>query len=265
MITDFHAHVTVDVPAQLARARQAGVGRTVLQSTRIHPEAPTTLDGLRAEFARLAAVIGGEAGPEEEFHAAMDELRDALDAHPGEAVALANLRLTTTPTTASQARARLDDMLARPGFVGIGELTPAPGQAHLIEPALAVSADHGGVPVLVHGFAPNTADDLRTYASLAARYRTVPVVVGALGGLNWLELVDLARETPNLHIDLSSALQVFAVRAAVRELPERCLFGSNTPYGDVVAARHTVEAAVADPAVRDLVLGGNAARLLARG
>ncbi|MFI6002061.1 amidohydrolase family protein [Streptomyces sp. NPDC051366] len=262
MIIDFHAHVTVDVPAQLARGRQAGVGRTVLQSTRIHPEAPTTLDGLRTEFARLAAVIGGEASAEDEFHAAVDELRDALDAHPGEAVALANLRLTTT---AGQTRAWLDDMLARPGFVGIGELTPAPGQAHLIEPALEVSADHGGVPVLVHGFAPNTADDLRTYASLAARYRTVPVVVGALGGLNWLELLDLARETPNLHIDLSSALQVFAVRAAVRELPERCLFGSNTPYGDVVAARHTVEAAVADPAVRDLVLGGNAARLLARG
>ncbi|MFJ3203015.1 amidohydrolase family protein [Streptomyces sp. NPDC086989] len=262
MIIDFHAHVTVDVPAQLARARQAGVGRTVLQSTRIHPEAPTTLDGLRAEFARLLAVVGGEAGHEDEFEAAVDELRDAVEAHPGESVALAPVRLDTP---ADRTRARLDDLLARPGFVGIGELTPAPGRAHLIEPALAVSADHGGVPVLLHGFAPNTADDLRTYASLAARYRTVPVVVGALGGFNWPELVDLALDTPNLHIDLSSALQVFAVRAAVRELPERCLFGSNTPYGDVVAARHTVEAAVTDPAVRDLVLGSNAARLLTGG
>jgi hypothetical protein len=36
------------------------------------------------------------------------------------------------------------------------------------------------------------------------------------------------------------------------------------PCGDVAAARHTVEAAVADPAVRDLALGGNAARILAR-
>ncbi|MDH6118106.1 amidohydrolase family protein [Kitasatospora sp. GAS204B] len=262
MIIDFHAHVTVDLPAQLARAREAGVGRTVLQSTRIHPEAPTTLDGLRAEFARLVAVIGGEISPEEEFRAAVDELCAALDTHPDETVGLAGVRLNMT---ADRTRAWLDHMLARPGIVGIGELTPAPGQARLIEPALAVSADHGGVPVLVHGFAPNTADDLRTYASLAARHRSVPVVVGAFGGLNWLELVDLARETPNLHIELSSALQVFAVRAAVRELPERCLFGSNTPYGDVVAARHTVEAAVADPAVRDLVLGGNAARLLAGG
>ncbi|MHA6761854.1 amidohydrolase family protein [Streptacidiphilus sp. PAMC 29251] len=261
MIIDFHAHVTVDVPDQLARARKAGVGRTVLQSTRIHPEAPTTLEGLRAEFARLVAVVGGEVSPEDEFHAAVDELCAALDAHPDETVGLANVRLNMTD---DQMRTWLDTLLARPGIVGIGELTPAPGQAHLIEPALAVSADHGGVPVLVHGFAPNTAEDLRTYASLAARHRTVPVVVGALGGLNWLELVDLARETPNLYIDLSSALQVFAVRAAVRELPERCVFGSNTPYGDVVASRHTVEAAVADSAVRDLVFGGNTARLLTR-
>ncbi|WP_037604412.1 amidohydrolase family protein [Streptacidiphilus rugosus] len=260
MIIDFHAHVTVDVPAQLARARRAGVTRTVLQSTRVHPEAPTTLDGLRAEFARLVGVVGGEAAAEEEFRAAMAELCAALDAHPQEAVGLASARLGVDAerTTA----AWLDSALARPGIVGIGELTPAPGRAELIEPALAVSADHGGVPVLVHGFAPNTVEDLRTYAALAARYRTVPLVVGALGGFNWLELVDLALQTPNLHIELSSALQVFAVRAAVRELPERCLFGSNTPYGDVVAARRTVEAAVDDRAVLALVLGGNAARLV---
>ena len=33
----------------------------------------------------------------------------------------------------------------------------------------------------------------------------------------------------NLYVDLSSALQVFAVRAAAHEIPEQCLFGSNTP------------------------------------
>jgi uncharacterized protein len=83
--------------------------------------------------------------------------------------------------------------------------------------------------VLTHGFAPNTAQDLATYADLAARYPSVPLIVGAFGGLNCLQLIDLAHERRNLYADLSSALQVFAVRAAAHEIPEQCLFGSNTP------------------------------------
>ncbi|WP_035796754.1 amidohydrolase family protein [Kitasatospora mediocidica] len=260
MLFDLHAHVTVDVPAQLARARLAGVGRSVLLATRTHPEAPSTLEGLRAEFARLGAVVAGARASSDEFERATAELYAALDAHPGEVVGFAPVRLGLS---AEETGGWLERQLARPDVVGIGEVTPAPDRAQLIEPVLAAAAELGHVPVLVHGFAPNTAADLRSYAELAARFPRVPVVVGAFGGLNWLELLDLALERPNLYIDLSSALQVFAVRAAVRELPTRCLFGSNTPYGDVLAARATVEAAVTDPAVLELVLGGNLARLLA--
>ncbi|KAA2258049.1 amidohydrolase family protein [Solihabitans fulvus] len=259
MAFDLHAHVTVDVPAQLARARRAGVTRSVLLGTRVHPEAASTLDEVRAEFARLGTVIGGVQAPLADVAGAFAEVRAAVDAHPEEFVGFAGVPLGLG---ADETSAWLDDCLGQPGIVGIGELTPAPDRAELAEPVLAVSADHGGVPVLVHGFAPNTAADLRTYADLAARYPTVPVVVGAFGGLNWLTLVDLALARPNLHIDLSSAVQVFGVRAAVNALPERCLFGSNTPYGDVVAARSTVEAAVADRAVLDQVLAGNLLRLL---
>jgi len=83
-----------------------------------------------------------------------------------------------------------------------------------------------------------------------------------VGGLNCLQLIDLAHERRNLYVDLSSALQVFAVRAAAHEIPEQCLFGSNTPYGDVVAARHTVEAAISDPAVLQQILHNNTAALI---
>ncbi|WP_162958853.1 amidohydrolase family protein [Nocardia yunnanensis] len=155
----------------------------------------------------------------------------------------------------------VEPYLSRPDILGIGEVTPPPGQAARLDPVLSLSADHGGVPVLVHGFAPNTLDDLRTYAELAARYPSVPLVVGALGGLHALDLVELAMERSNLFIDLSSALQVFAVTAAAHEVPDQCLFGSNTPYGDVVAARHTVEAAIADRGVRTLVLEDNFQRI----
>ncbi|MCC9308623.1 amidohydrolase family protein [Kitasatospora sp. RB6PN24] len=258
MTTDVHAHVTVDVPAQLARARQAGVERTVLLPTSVHPEAAATNEELRAEFAGLMRRISGATLPEERFRAALDEVRRAVRAHPRETVGFASVPLELPEL---EIHRWVAEQLAHPEFVGLGELTPAPGGTAAVEPVLAAAADHGGVPVLVHGFAPNTLDDLRTYHLLAARYPAVPVIVGALGGMHALDLVELAADRPNLYLDLSSALQTFAVRAAARTVPEQCLFGSNTPYGDVVAARHTVESAVRDQAVLDLLLGGNFQRI----
>jgi len=116
--------------------------------------------------------------------------------------------------------------------------------------------------VLVHGFAPTALGGLRTYAELAAEHPRVPVIVGAFGGLSWPPLVDLAARRANLFPDTSGVLLVFGLRAAVRAPPEQCLFGPNTPYGDVLASGATLEAAVEDPTVRDLVLGGNLGRVL---
>jgi predicted TIM-barrel fold metal-dependent hydrolase len=259
MTIDVHAHVTVDPTSQLQRASRAGVDQTVLLSTRVHPEAADSPEQVRAEYSRLTTVIGGGATSTKAFEAGMNELRLALDAHPGTTVGFVNVALDQT---ANSIKAWIARYLAEARIVGIGELTPTPGATARIEPVLQASADHGGVPVLTHGFAPNTAQDLATYADLAARYPSVPLIVGAFGGLNCLQLIDLAHKRRNLYVDLSSALQVFAVRAAAHEIPEQCLFGSNTPYGDVVAARHTVEAAISDPAVLQQILHNNTAALI---
>src|SRR3954454_19777122 len=61
---DIHAHVTTDVPAQLARMDAAGVDRSVLLMTRVHPEAAADLPGLaragaRRERAAPAAALSG--------------------------------------------------------------------------------------------------------------------------------------------------------------------------------------------------------------
>ncbi|MEU9476260.1 amidohydrolase family protein [Streptomyces sp. NPDC048191] len=131
-----------------------------------------------------------------------------------------------------------------------------------LEPVLRAAADHGGLPVVVHGFAPTTAEDLRTLAALSRRHPRVPLVVSQLGGLHWMEAIELVRDTPGMYLELSTAFLVLAVRLAVRELPERALFGSDAPYGDPVVARTTVERATRSAEVRERVLGGNAAALL---
>jgi hypothetical protein len=164
---------------------------------------------------------------------------------------------------------RLLDMVAKaartPRIVGLGELTPPAGQGALIEPVVRAAAEvatGAPLPVLTHGFAPNTDDDLRAYGDVARRYPSVPLIIGAFGGLNSMLAIEIALAHRNVFLDLSSALQVFLVGVALRELPEQCLFGSNTPYGDVRAARVTVEAASHDRGVLDRALRENAAELL---
>jgi hypothetical protein len=97
VLIDLHAHVTDDVPAQLARAGSAGLDRTVLLSTRVHPETPRTLNGIRAEFGRLATVIGGQSTAIDEHRRAHTELRRALDTHPGRTWGFVNAPLDLPP------------------------------------------------------------------------------------------------------------------------------------------------------------------------
>jgi uncharacterized protein len=108
----------------------ANSGKSLL-STRIHPEAAENLDQVRAEFARLGAVVGGAANSRQEYQSAMNELRLALDAHPDTTVGFVNVSLDQS---VEDLKAWITRFLAEPQIVGIGELTPAPGAAARIEP-----------------------------------------------------------------------------------------------------------------------------------
>jgi len=257
MIIDIHAHVWTDPAAQQRRAAEAGVDTDVLLSTRFHPEACTTITELTAEFGRLLDGLDGQGVPADPFEHATAELLAALKDRPG-SVGFVNAPLGDPAAAQAQVERHVGD----PRIRGIGELTPAGGHGGEIEPILRIASDHGALPVLTHGFAPNTEQDLRTYAELSGRHPHVPLIVGAFGGMSSMALIDVAQEHPNLYLDLSSALQVFMVRAAAEALPDQCLFGSNSPYGDPVASRATVEAAIADPGVRRQVMGLNAAAVL---
>ncbi|MGW7554449.1 amidohydrolase family protein [Streptomyces rimosus] len=164
--------------------------------------------------------------------------------------------------TADETAAWVEREVMGRGLSGIGELTPPPGQAALVEPVLRAAADHHGLPVVVHGYAPTSAADLSTLADLGARYPKVPLVISQLGGSNWMRAIELAQATPSIYLELSTAHLIFAVRLAIRELPTRTLFGSDAPYGDPVVARTTVERVTLPGEIRERVLGGNLAELL---
>ncbi|MGW3204062.1 amidohydrolase family protein [Streptomyces sp. NPDC001135] len=262
MIIDAHSHVHDPVEAHVELLDEAGVDRAVLFATRPHPERAGDLASLRREMAVLDEAVGGRAGDIEGYRRAWKELDAALAAQPRRFIGFLSVPLDLDP---EQAAATVEREVVGRGLRGIGELTPPPGRAEVIEPVLQAAADHGGLPVVVHGFAPTTADDLMKMSALAHRYPTVPLVVSQLGGLNWMQAVELVRDTPSMYLELSTATVVFAVRLAIEEIPERTLFGSDAPYGDPVLARAMVERVTSRGEVRDRVLGGTIAELVGLG
>jgi predicted TIM-barrel fold metal-dependent hydrolase len=233
------------------------VDRAVLFMTRPHPERATDLASLRREMAILHDRLQGQDDLDA-YQAAWTELDAALAAWPDRFIGFGSVPLELP---GEQIAAVVEREVVGRGLRGIGELTPPPGHAARVEPVLRASTDHGGLPVLVHGFAPTTADDLRTLAELARRYPRVPLIVSQLGGLNWMDAVELVRDTPSMFLELSTAAVIFAVRLAINEIPERTLFGSDAPYGDPLLARAAVERVTASGQIRDRVLGGTAAAL----
>ncbi|MFF4798979.1 amidohydrolase family protein [Streptomyces sp. NPDC001351] len=259
MIIDAHSHVHDPVHSHIALLDEAGVDRAVLFGTRPHPERATDLASFRREMSALDETLSGRSSGPDHHRAATQELDSACAAHPDRFIGFGKVRLDLP---AQEIAAEVEGEIVGRGFRGIGELTPPPDGAGRIEPVLRAAADHGGLPVVVHGFAPTTAGDLATLARLARRHPTVPLVISQLGGVNWLTAIELARDTPNLYLELSTANIIFAVRLAVNEVPDRTLFGSDAPYGDPFLARTTVERVTAPGALRDRVLGGTLAELI---
>ncbi|MEV5943253.1 amidohydrolase family protein [Streptomyces sp. NPDC051994] len=259
MIIDAHSHVHDPVETHVGLLDEAGVDRAVLFATRPHPERAGDLASLRRELAVLDDAIGGRGNTAKAYRDAWRELDAALAERPERFIGFLSVPLGLEP---EEIAATVEREVVGRGLRGIGELTPPPGRAAVIDPVLRSAADHGGLPVVVHGFAPTTADDLVTLSALAGRYPTVPLVVSQLGGLNWMQAVELVRDTPNMYLELSTANVVFAVRLAIKEIPDRTLFGSDAPYGDPVLTRAMVERVTSPGEIRDRVLGGTIAELV---
>ena len=259
MIIDAHSHVHDPVHTHIALLDEAGVDRAVLFATRPHPERAGDLASYRREMSVLADAMGGHLSGSDGYRTAWQELDAALAAHPDRFVGFRSVRLDLP---AEQIAEDVEREVVGRGFRGIGELTPPPGQASRIEPVLRAAADHGRLPVVVHGAAPTTEGDLATLAGLARRYPTVPLVISQLGGAHWLTAIELVRDAPNMFLELSTANIIFAIRLAITEVPDRTMFGSDAPYGDPALSRVTIERLTRPGALRDRVLGDTLAELL---
>ncbi len=81
-------------------------------------------------------------------------------------------------------------------------------------------------------FTPVTMDGIKLLMELCEQHPQVPAIFGHLGGTNWIEVIKFAKTHRNVYLDLSAAFASIATKMALTELPERCLFSSDAPYGE---------------------------------
>jgi len=243
-ILDGHSHVVLPAERHVALLDEAGVSRAVLLVARPHPERATDLAGFKQELAALGQTVAGGHNVGDSIRPAMTQLHETISLYPDRFIGFGQVPLNA-PTADLETWVQTE--IIERGLRGIGEISVPPGRAALLEPALRAASDHdGGLPVLVHAFAPQTIEDIKTFATLAAAYPSVPLILGQLCGLNWLEAIEIVKgATGNLYLDLATPIVSFAPYLAVREIPRRILFASNAPYSEPVVARFIVERAIA--------------------
>jgi uncharacterized protein len=161
------------------------------------------------------------------------------------------------------------DLLARAvgqlGFRGL-KLHPVSSLAHPSgEDTIALIRQAGalGVPTLFHcGDEPMTTP-LSIEPAAAACPDSV-VILGHMGGYFHVdEAIEVAERQPNIVLETSATPYPDKIREAVERIgAERVVFGSDGPVSSPVLEREKVMIADLSPEQTDLVLGGNAARLL---
>jgi uncharacterized protein len=286
MILDCHAHFEprmLDVDRVLAKMDAAGVDRVAL--------IPAMNDPLPETPERLLTVV-----------------RALIQSQPGRWVAEALHRLTLTRDGHLRLGAKVHAIYAQPDnaavaavvaahptrFLGWIFLNPRTGDAleelerwrsvpglfgiklhphwhdyrtDLLDPILT-RAEELSMPVLIHLGFRQRGD----YRAICRRFPRLVVIAAHAGFPFFAELWSHARELPNLNVDLSSPyLDEELVRATVARIgPERCLYGTDAPYGfhgddgsyDYGAIRGWVERLPVSTAARELIFQGNFRRVL---
>jgi predicted TIM-barrel fold metal-dependent hydrolase len=121
--------------------------------------------------------------------------------------------------------------------------------------ALAVERN---VPVLIHCY-----DGGRSVDRVAAQEPEATIIMGHMGGLDWPSGIEVASRHPNLYLEICcSCSEIGIVESAVAAVgPERVLFGTDMPLLDPCSSLYKVYDAEISDQARELVLGGNMARL----
>lgn len=259
MIIDSHAHVVLPVEKHIELMDEAGVDKTILFSSSIHPELAQNLEEYEKELNKLYDIIFGKKFSMDAKINSIKEQCEIIKKYPSRFYGFGNVPAGFDyEKTASWVK----EYVVKNNFKGIGEVTIGNGRTQDLNNIFKAAHDFSNLPIWIHAFWPLDLNDVKGIFNLAKQYSDIPVVIGHLGGLNWLDTIKMAREAKNVYIDLSAFYTSIQLSMVIKELPDRCLFSTDLPYGDLAIEKFAIERVCTDKAVIKQVMGGNAARLL---
>jgi predicted TIM-barrel fold metal-dependent hydrolase len=287
MIVDCHAHFDprlLEVDRVLAKMDAAGVDRVVMIPTMNDP-IPATPERLLSVIRRLSGSSIGRvvveathrslltregdlrlSGKTVRIYARPDNESVArlVASHPGRFLGWIFLNPRDNPAVLDE----LEQWRATPGMIGI-KLHPHwhDYRTEILGPVLR-RAEELGLPVLIHlGF--RGRGDFR---AICREHPRLKVISAHAGFPFYRDLWAYRGEHPNLYVDLSSPyIDEPLARAAVAAMgPERCLYGTDAPYGfhepdgsyDYGEIRRWVERMPVTSAMRERILGRNFVELV---
>lgn len=257
---DGHSHVTFPLEEHIQAMDQAGVDKTVLFSTTFHPETARNAQEVKSAMQYLADLLAGKKGSMIEARKkAIMELLDAIRQYPNRYIGFGSVPAGLDLKATKQ---YIDENIRKNHLAGIGEFTLGSGQAYLMKNVFAAAADFGNLPIWIHAFFPLTLQDIRDISEMANEYPGNPVILGHLGGINWMETMDLAAEIHNLYLDTSAYYSTFVLRVIINELPEKCIFGVDRPFGNLKLSKQAILELAKTSAIANAVLGENIARII---
>ncbi|MCO6026465.1 amidohydrolase family protein [Prevotella cerevisiae] len=260
LIIDGHSHVTFPVEKHLACMDEAGIDKTVLFRTSIHPESQSTEAGVKVEMHRLMDLLSGDpAIVREHAKKASEELFDVVERYSDRFYCFG---MVQPDMDFDEMKEMVEGQIAQHHILGLGEFTLASGTLPSMENVFKVSAQTACLPLWIHCFNPLVLEDIRQIEVLARKYPSVPVIIGHSGGSNWMETIDIVKRNPNMFIDVSATFSSMVLKIIIQELPDKTFFGVDYPYGDMWIMRKMVERVCPDKVTLGKVMGGNITRLL---
>lgn len=259
LVIDNHSHVTLPLDKHIQLMDEAGIDKTILFSTRVHPEKQNSVEEIKNEMEKLNSILSGNPLAKKRTEKAAQELYDAIQKYPDRFIGFGAVPLDLKPTEMIY---YIEEKIIAKGFVGIGEFTMGSGQIFKLETIFFASSKTGNLPLWIHAFNPLTLKDIQEIEVLSQKYPAVPVIIGHMGGSNWLETIDIIKRNPNMYLDTSACFSTLALKIVIEELPDKAVFGVDYPYGDMLLARKTIERVCNDNQILAKVLGGNIVKLL---
>lgn len=77
-----------------------------------------------------------------------------------------------------------------------------------------------------------------------------------------MDVISFAKEHKNVYLDLSAAFASIATKMALIELPEKCLYSSDAPYGEPYLYKQLIEFVSPNRETAKMALGENIMALL---